>query len=81
VKMTMKLSTSSMQHPERFNSLQQIVAHLGGMIRAFVRHYPINWTFHWRGICRAILSEGWDTPKRSRTKSGARATGFVSPAT
>jgi hypothetical protein len=30
---------------------------VGGMTRALVRHHPINWTFHWRGICRAITSE------------------------
>jgi hypothetical protein len=30
------------------------VAHVGGMVRAVIRHRPINWTFHWQGICRAI---------------------------
>ena len=36
------------------SAAQQIVAHVGGMVRAVIRHRPINWTFHWRGICRAI---------------------------
>jgi len=52
--MTMKASTYSMQNPERFNCFQQIAAHVGGMTRAVVRHYPVNWTFHWHGICRAV---------------------------
>jgi hypothetical protein len=47
-----------MHNPVRFNSVQQIVAHVGGMTRALVRHYPINWSFHWRGICRAFSVKG-----------------------
>jgi len=57
--MTMKASTHSMQNPERFNCFQQIAAHVGGMTLALVRHHPVHWTFHWRGICRAIASEAW----------------------
>jgi hypothetical protein len=33
---------------------QQIIAHLGGMAHAFIRHRPIKWKFHWCGIRRAI---------------------------
>jgi hypothetical protein len=62
--MIMKLSTYSMHGPEQFNGFQQIIAHLGGMAQAFLKHYPINWTFHWRGICRAILSESLIASKR-----------------
>jgi hypothetical protein len=53
----MKPTTYSMRVPDQFNCLQQIIAHLGGMMHAFVRHYPINWAFHWRGICRAVLPQ------------------------
>jgi hypothetical protein len=57
MEMVMKLATHSMRHQERFNCVQQIAAHIGGMSRAFMRHYPVNWRFHWNGICRAISSE------------------------
>jgi hypothetical protein len=53
----MKASAYSINDPERFNCFQQIAAHVGGMTRALARHHPIHWTFHWRGICRAIASE------------------------
>jgi len=39
---------------QQISATQQIVAHMGGMMRAAIRHRPINWTFHWRGICRAV---------------------------
>ena len=64
--MNMRLSTYPAHNPERFNSVQQIAAHVGGMTRAFVRHYPINWKFHWRGICRALLSEEWIASKEAK---------------
>ena len=53
----MKASVYPLIDPERFNCLQQIAAHVGGMRLALARHHPIHWTFHWRGICRAISSE------------------------
>ena len=56
--MIMKLSSHSTHDAERINSFEQIAAHVGGMTRALVRHYPINWSFHWRGICRALSPEG-----------------------
>ena len=37
-----------------FGCLEQIAAHVGGMVRAYLRHRPICFAFHWRGICRAI---------------------------
>jgi hypothetical protein len=37
-------------------AMLQILAHVGGITKAFVRHHPVNWAFHWRGICRAISS-------------------------
>jgi hypothetical protein len=46
-----------MRNPQRLNCFQQIAVHLGGMARAVVRHYPVNWAFHWRGIYRAVSSE------------------------
>jgi hypothetical protein len=70
--MTMKGSTYSMHNPVRFNSVQQIAAHVGGMTRALVRHYPINWSFHWRGICRAFLCEGLISAKDAK-RNGAEA--------
>lgn len=64
--MIMKLSTYAMESPEGFNSFHQIAAHLGGMTLALVRHYPINWTFHWRGICRALLCAASRAAKPNR---------------
>jgi hypothetical protein len=72
MKMNMKLSTYSACSPKSFNCFQQIAVHVGGMTRALLRHYPINWTFHWRGICRAISSQGL-TFKAGEMKSSARA--------
>jgi hypothetical protein len=57
----MKASTCFLRNPHRFNSFQQIAAHVGGMTLAFVRHKPVNWTFHWRGICRAVHLNRWET--------------------
>jgi hypothetical protein len=47
----------ALHNTDRLNWFQQIAAHVGGMTRALVRHHPVNWTFHWRGICRAISSK------------------------
>src|SRR5262249_35499177 len=63
-KTSMKASTDSARNPQRFGCWQQIAAHVGGMTRAFVRHYPVNWTFHWSGICRAVSSE-WPLARKS----------------
>ena len=52
------------------SATQQIVAHVGGMVRAVIRHRPINWTFHWRGICRAVRPT-LASLERGREKSGA----------
>jgi hypothetical protein len=63
-----------MDNPERFNCFRQIAAHVGGMTLALVHHHPLNWTFHWRGICRAISSKLLLTRRYGR----ARAAGGVS---
>jgi hypothetical protein len=63
----MKLSTYSMNEPERLSCFQQIAVHLGGMTRAVARHYPINWSFHWSGICRAIWSSACNPRKRTKS--------------
>ena len=52
--MSMKTSTWPIHGPDSFGCSQQILAHLGGMTRAWLRHRPIRFAFHWRGICRAI---------------------------
>jgi len=52
--LSMKSSTWPIREPDSFGCFQQIVAHLGGMTRAWLRHRPIHFAFHWRGICRAI---------------------------
>lgn len=52
----MKTSSSQIRVPGEIGCLQQIVAHVGGMARAWLRHRPIHFTFHWRGICRALLA-------------------------
>jgi hypothetical protein len=44
------------------------------MTLALVHHHPLNWTFHWRGICRAISSKLLLTRRYGR----ARAAGGVS---
>jgi hypothetical protein len=53
----MKSSTwaTPIRQPDGFGCLQQIMAHLGGMTRAWLRRRPIHFAFHWRGICRAIF--------------------------
>ena len=53
---SMKTSTSPIHEPDRFGCFRQIAAHLGGMTRAWLRHRPIHFAFHCRGICRAILA-------------------------
>jgi hypothetical protein len=40
------------------SAAQRIVLHIGGMMRAVLRHHPIHWTFHWNGIRRAFSSGG-----------------------
>jgi hypothetical protein len=57
------------------SATQQVVAHVGGMMRAVIRHRPINWMFHWRGICRAIR-HALASLERGREKSGARSMAF-----
>ena len=52
---SMKTSTSPIRD-HGFGCFRQIEAHLGGMTRAWLRHRPIHFAFHWRGICRAILA-------------------------
>jgi hypothetical protein len=52
----MKISTWLINEPHGFGCFQQILAHLGGMIQACLRHRPIHFAFHWNGICRAISS-------------------------
>ncbi len=52
----MKTSTVPIPQPVEFGCSQQIVAHIGGMTRAWLRHRPIHFAFHWRGICRAIVA-------------------------
>jgi hypothetical protein len=51
---SMKNSTWPLREQGGFGCFQQIVAHLGGMTRARLRHRLIHFAFHWRGICRAI---------------------------
>jgi hypothetical protein len=51
----MKTSTWPIYETDGFGCFRQIVAHLGGMTRACLRHRPIHFAFHWHGICRAIL--------------------------
>jgi len=66
--MVMKLAAQSMHPQERFSCVRQIAAHIGGMLRAIIRHYPVNWRFHWNGICRAISSE-WLVGLHGQTQS------------
>jgi len=47
-------------HDYQMTAIQQMVAHVGGMVRALIRHRPINWTFHWSGIRRAIFYTKWN---------------------
>ncbi len=54
--MNMKTSTWPICEPDGFGCFRQIAAHLGGMARAWLRHRPIHFAFHWRGIGRAILA-------------------------
>jgi hypothetical protein len=41
---------------QNLSASRQILAHIGGMMQAVIRHYPVNWAFHWNGIRRAISS-------------------------
>jgi hypothetical protein len=50
----MKTSTSHKPVQDEIGCLQQIVAHVGGMARAWLRNRPIHFGFHWGGICRAL---------------------------
>ena len=52
----MNTETRSIQYPDQPGSCQEVIAHVGGMMRALLRHRPIYFGFHWRGICRALLS-------------------------
>ncbi len=52
----MKTSTLLIRQPEEFGCSRQIVAHIGGMTRAWLRHRPIHFVFHWHGICRALMA-------------------------
>ena len=53
---SMKTSISPIRESDGFGCFRQIAAHLGGMTRAWLRHRPIHFAFHWHGICRAILA-------------------------
>jgi len=44
-RLIMKLSTRSIHNPNNFTCFRQIVAHPGGVTRAFARRYLINWKF------------------------------------
>jgi hypothetical protein len=61
--MDMKTSTDVNREAEGFGCFQQILAHLGGMTRAWWRGRPIHFAFHGRGIYRAIFTgvkfPGW----------------------
>jgi hypothetical protein len=65
----MKSSTWPISEAEGFGCFRQIMAHLGGMTRACLRHRPIHFAFHCRGICRAIYP-AW-TRSRGVGKSAA----------
>jgi len=54
--MSMKSATWPIREPDGFGCFRQIVAHLGGMTRAWLRHRPVHFAFHWAGICRAIMA-------------------------
>jgi len=54
----------------QLSAAQQVIAHLGGMLCALRRHRPLNWEFHWRGICRAI-SPRLDSLERGNENSVA----------
>ena len=58
--------TRSIQRSDSPGTCQQILAHVGGMMLAFLRHRPIHFGFHWRGICRACLSAGLTRSKDAR---------------
>lgn len=64
---------------ERINCSQQIVAHLGGMIRALMRGCPVNWRSHWRGICRAIYLSTGLPRKEAKTEALTRTPRLILP--
>lgn len=53
---SMKTLTWPIREADGTGCLRQITAEHGGMTRAWFRHRPIDFAFHWRGICRAILA-------------------------
>jgi hypothetical protein len=59
---------------------RQIIAHIGGMMLSVIRHYPVNWAFHWNGIRRAI-SSGQRLPQNGdqeiRRKANGRQLAFL----
>src|SRR5262249_55236606 len=55
-RLIMKLSTRSIHNPNNFTCFRQIVAHPGGVTRAFARRYLINWKFLWQAICLAVFT-------------------------
>jgi hypothetical protein len=55
-RLIMKLSTRSIHNPNSFTCFRQIVAHPGGVTRAFARRYLINWKFLGQAICRAVFT-------------------------
>jgi hypothetical protein len=61
----MKSSTWPIREPDGFGCFRQIVTHLGGMTRACLRHRPIHFAFHWRGICRAITLDSLERGGKS----------------
>jgi hypothetical protein len=69
----MKTSTWLIREPDGFGCFQQITAHVGGMTRAWLRHRPIHFAFHWRGICRAIRPK-LDLLETGRDESDASPT-------
>ncbi len=52
----MRNSTWLIRETDGFGCFRQIAAHVGGMTRACLRHRPIHFGFHWRGICRALVA-------------------------
>jgi hypothetical protein len=58
------------------SATQQIVLHIGGLMRAVIRRRSINWTFHWNGICRALSCS---LVINMRTTENTASTGVTSP--
>src|SRR5215510_10840473 len=74
-RLIMKLSTRSIHNPNNFTCFRQIVAHPGGVTRAFARRYLINWKFF--GQDSAIMN-----PRSVNNFSGSHTVpnGFQRPA-